>query len=211
MPLTIKICGITRVEDALVAVEEGASMLGLVFAAESPRYVDPARAREIAVAARSGESAGDAGLEIVGVFRNQSPEIIRAIAETVGLDLVQLHGEEDDAAIAAIGRPVIKAISVGDAVPSTGSYPSASWFLFDRLDREKGGGSGRSFDWSLLTSFDRRKKFFLAGGIGPENVALAISQVRPDGLDVSSGVEVSPGIKSREKIRALFDRVRRSR
>jgi len=208
--MKIKICGITRVEDAVLAVEEGASFLGIIFVPDSARCVTAEQAEKIATAARSCESAGDAGVQIVGVFRDQSAAEISEMIHAVPLDLVQLHGDEGDDFIGSLSKPVIKAIHVDRERPVTENYPSASWLLFDTFDRAQGGGTGKSFDWSLLTSIDRTKPFFVAGGITPENVANAVSQVRPDGIDISSGVEQSPGIKDRDKIRRLFERVRRA-
>ena len=188
----IKICGITRVEDAVFCAEQGVDFLGFVFVRESPRYVDPARLKAAALPPHS---------KIVGVFRDESPETIRRIVEQVGLDFVQLHGDETDDIVQAIGTPVIKAFRVDGVLPDTTS--SADWLMFD-----SGGGTGRTFDWSLLANVPRTKPFFLAGGITPDNVAGAIRTVRPDAIDVSSGVELAPGVKDFRKVRALIERVR---
>lgn len=210
----IKICGITNVDDALACADLGADFLGFVFVRESPRYVEPAKAHAIisecgSASYRSGKpqhrcgvESGDAvaALQTVGVFRDESPAMVRAIANEVGLDFVQLHGDETDADIAAIGLPAIKAFRVGDATPLVRT--SAEWVLFD-----SGGGSGRTFDWSLIEGY-RGKKFFLAGGITPENVVAAIERVRPDAIDLASGVERAPGIKDHERLKALFRQVR---
>ncbi|HXI13534.1 MAG TPA: phosphoribosylanthranilate isomerase [Thermoanaerobaculia bacterium] len=207
--MEIKICGITRVEDAIVAVEEGASFLGLIFVPGSPRCVTPQQARLVASAARSCESAGDAGVKIVGVFRDQTTSEIAELVTSVPLDLVQLHGSESEEQVRSVSVPVIKAISIDEDRPVTDGHPSAHWLLFDTLDRAQGGGTGKAFDWSLLSSVSRTRPFFLAGGINADNVASAVRQARPDGIDVSSGVESSPGIKDRDKIRDLFERIRR--
>ena len=193
----IKICGITRVEDARFAVEQGADFIGMIFARESPRFVEPAQAARI-------RSAID-GAKVVGVFRDENNGRIREIAKTVGLDFVQLHGNEIDDDILEIGVPAIKAINVGDVLPNTKRHPHAEWLLFDT-----GGGTGRSFDWSLLALYERKHPFLLAGGITPDNVAAAISLARPDAIDVATGVESSPGIKDHKKIEALIERVRRA-
>jgi len=121
-----------------------------------------------------------------------------------GLDYVQLHGAESDDDVRAAALPAIKALRVGDVLPDTTAHPSAEWLLFDT-----GAGTGRRFDWSLLAMYPRTKPFFLAGGLGPDNVGAAISLVRPDGVDLSSGVESAPGIKDHAKLRTLFERVRR--
>ena len=146
---------------------------------------------------------------LVGVFRDAAPAFIQEIARTVPLDLVQLHGAETEEDIGALDVPAVKAFRVGDALPDTTSVPSAEWLLFDTYDERRAGGTGRRFDWSLLALYPRTKPFFLAGGLGPENVAAAISMARPDAIDVSSGVEVEPGVKDPEKLRSLFERVRR--
>jgi len=204
----IKICGITNAEDALFCAEQGADFLGFIFVKESPRYVEPARAAEICGAAaasaadRSRESGGRGRppLHWVGVFRNESRETVRRIVDEVGLDFVQLHGNETDDDIAAIGMPAIKAFRVGDALPAM--QTKAEWVMFD-----SGGGTGRVFDWKLIDGY-REKPFFLAGGITPDNVSEAIRIVQPDAIDVASGVESAPGVKDHAKVRALFERIR---
>jgi len=202
---TVKICGITRREDALAAADLGADLLGFIFAKESPRYVDPERAAEIAAAVRPKGNTP----RLVGVFRDESNERIREIAGRVGLDLVQLHGTESEEDVSNLGLPSIKALRVSDTLPDTTSHPSASWLLFDTYDPRQGGGTGQRFDWSLLALYARTKPFFLSGGLKPENIAAAISLVRPDGVDIASGVESSPGIKDHDKLERLFERVRR--
>jgi phosphoribosylanthranilate isomerase len=197
--MKIKICGLTRIEDAVFAAEAGADFLGMIFVRESPRCIDVEQASEIVNAVR-----GKA--KVVGVFRDAPAENVREIAEQAGLDFVQLHGGESDDDIVAIGVPAIKSLNIVDGtLPDTVSHPHAEWMLFD-----SGGGTGRRFDWSLLTSYERTKPFLLAGGITPENVAAAISFVRPDAIDVASGVESSPGIKDHWKIARLIERVRRA-
>ena len=193
--MKIKICGLTRVEDAIFAADRGADFLGMIFVAASPRCIDVERAGEIANAVRGRA-------KLVGVFRDAPTENVREITEQVGLDFVQLHGSESDDDIVAIGVPAIKAVNVDGPFPT---FPHAEWMLFD-----SGGGTGRVFDWSLLSSYDRTKPFLLAGGITPDNVAAAISFIRPDAIDVASGVESSPGIKDHAKIEQLIERVRRA-
>jgi phosphoribosylanthranilate isomerase len=198
----LKICGITRVEDAQFCADHGVDFLGFIFVPESPRFIEPERAAEIASRGR--------GPKFVGVFRDAAPELVRQIATTAQLDLVQLHGAESDDDIREIGVPAVKALRVGDTLPDTTSAPSAQWLLFDTYDERRGGGTGRQFDWSLLALYPRTQPFFLSGGLGPESVAAAISLVHPDAIDVSSGVEASPGVKDHDKLRNLFDRIRRS-
>lgn len=202
----IKICGITRVEDALAAAGHGADFLGFIFVPSTPRFIEPEHAAAIAATVRD---RGDAP-KIVGVFRDASNDYIRAIRDLAGLDLVQLHGGESDDDIRELGIPAVKTLRVGDALPETQATPSASWLLFDTYDERRGGGTGRRFDWGLLTTYQRTKPFFLSGGLGPDNVAAAISSVRPDAVDVCSGVEASPGVKDHGKLRAFFERIKRS-
>jgi len=202
----IKICGITREDDALAAAAHGADFLGFIFVPASPRFVEPERAAAIAAAVRG---RGDAP-KFVGVFRDASTDYIRAIRDVVGLDVVQLHGAESDDDIRELGIPAVKTLRVADALPETHTTPSAAWLLFDTFDVSRSGGTGRSFDWGLLTTYERSKPFFLSGGLGPDNVAAAISLVRPDAVDLCSGVEASPGVKDHGKLARLFERIKRS-
>jgi len=201
----IKICGLTREEDALVCSEQGADFLGFIFVPSSPRFVEPERAAAIAARVREQENHP----KIVGVFRDASNDYIREISTLVGLDLVQLAGSETDDAIRDLGIAAVKTLRVGDTLPDTHASPNAAWLLFDTYDERRAGGTGRRFDWSLLALYDRGKPFFLSGGINPDNVVAAISLVRPDAIDLSSGVESAPGVKDHEKVVRLFERVRR--
>ena len=201
----IKICGLTRLDDAVLASDLGADFLGFIFVPESPRYVEPERVAEIVATLRGAGSTA----RVVGVFNDASVETIRGVSNVAPLDFVQLHGTETDEDVVAIGLPAIKTFRVGSALPDTTSVPSAEWLLFDTYDERRGGGTGRRFDWSLLAMYERTKPFLLAGGIDPDNVAAAISLVRPDGVDIASGVESEPGLKDHAKLRALFERVRR--
>ena len=202
----IKICGITRTEDALAAAGHGADFLGFIFVPSTPRYVEPERAAEIAAAVREQGNAP----KFVGVFRDSSTDYIRSIAQLVGLDVVQLHGGESEDDIRELGIPAVKTLRVRDALPETHDTPNAAWLLFDTYDERRAGGTGRSFDWGLLTTYERSKPFFLSGGLGPDNIAAAIALVRPDAVDVGSGVEESPGVKDHGKLRRLFERIRRA-
>ena len=189
MTVKVKICGITRAEDAELAVRLGADYLGFVFAPESPRYVTPERA---------AECGGNASaFQRVGVFRNARPEeVLRTIA-VANLDIVQIHG-----ALVRTGVPTIHAFKVEDTLPDSSS--AADYVLFDT-----GGGTGRTFDWSLLASYPRTKPFFLAGGITPDNVAEAIAKTNPYAIDLASGVEQRPGIKDHDKLKRLFEAIQR--
>jgi phosphoribosylanthranilate isomerase len=203
--MKVKICGLTREEDALFAAECGADFLGFIFVEDSPRFMDADRVGEIAIAIRARSNPP----KLVGVFRNASQERMRDVASRATLDLIQLHGTERDDDIAVLGVPVIKTLHVSAELPDTTAHANASWLLFDTYNDRLAGGMGRRFDWSLLTRYERTKPFFLSGGITPENVALAISTVRPDGVDLASGVESAPGVKDHTKIAQLFERVKR--
>ena len=202
----IKICGLTREEDALLCADQGADFLGFIFVPSTPRYIEPERAAAIAARVREREKSP----RIVGVFRDSSVDYIGEIAALVALDLVQLQGSEPDADVRSIGLPAIKTFRVGDKLPDTASHASAEWVLFDTYDERRAGGTGRRFDWSLLAKYPRNKPFFLSGGLTPDNVAAAISLVRPDGVDLSSGVEAEPGVKDHTKVTRFFERIRRS-
>jgi len=200
----IKVCGMTRREDVRAAVDAGADLVGFLFA-ESPRRIDPERARDL-----RRELSGTA-VRAVGVFCNEDLRRVREIAESVPLDTVQLHGDEDHEYAAAVGHPVIRAISVRSAGDWAGweEYP-AELFLLDADHPGRRGGTGTTFDWDLLTGAPFSRPFLLAGGLHPGNVAEAIERVRPFGVDVSSGVEAAPGIKSDEKIRKFIEEARRA-
>lgn len=203
----IKICGLTRVDDALAAADEGADFLGMIFFAGSARCVAVDRARAIADAIRRRFSDDAVRPKLVGVFVNQEIEAMVDVCDTVGLDFLQLHGSESPNIALRTRKPFIKAFRIADQVPSTDEF-DCEWVLFDTYSPKVPGGTGETFRWDLLDSWNRRQKFFLAGGINPDNVAAAIEKVRPDAIDVASGVEETPGFKSHEKIRRLFAAVR---
>jgi len=200
----IKICGITRPEDAEAAVERGAQALGFVFWPDSPRFIDPYRARAIV-------SALPSFVTPVGVFVNQSCEYVNGVATLVGLGAVQLHGDEDASYAAAMTRPVIKAIALGAAGDPDGvnAWPLQVTLLLDARDPVRRGGTGRTIDWTSASNVAARRRVVLAGGLTPENVGDAIARVKPFGIDVSSGVESSPGIKDHVRLAALFAALRR--
>jgi len=202
----VKICGITRVEDARAAISSGADALGLVFYSKSPRYVELSAAVNIA-------SIIGPFVTIVGLFVNAEEGLVRETIKTVGLDLLQFHGDEDEAYCAQFGLPYIKAIRMSpglDIKEVVAMYPSARGFLFDAWNKDKYGGTGETFEWQRLSrlkeSADRDIPFILAGGLTPENVGQAVAEVKPYAIDVSGGVEQSPGIKSPELIQQFIDR-----
>jgi phosphoribosylanthranilate isomerase len=195
----VKICGITRVEDAMLAVELGASALGFVFWPESPRYIPPSRAAEI-VAALPPRIAS------IGVFVDQSRNFVWNAAEQVGLTALQLHGSETAAFAGGLPRPVIKAVPVTDdfSLETVMDIPKAITVLLDAHDPVKRGGTGVTIDWDVAAAVAWRRPVFLSGGLNAGNIREAIARVNPHAVDISSGVESAPGVKDPVKLRALF-------
>jgi phosphoribosylanthranilate isomerase len=195
----VKICGITRLDDAEAAVEAGANALGFVFWPDSPRFIDPYRARAIV-------RVLPAFVTIVGVFVNQPAEFIAGVASLVPLGAVQLHGDEPVAGVEKVGRPVIKAVTLAIASEPDrlARWPARVTILLDAHDPVRRGGTGRAVDWVAAAPIAAQRRVILAGGLTPDNIAEAIDRVRPFGIDVSSGVERSPGVKDRGRMRALF-------
>jgi len=197
----VKICGITRLEDADAAVAAGADALGFVFWPKSPRFVDPEFAREI--------SAGvPEAVRLIGVFVDQPAGQVNEIAERVGLTDVQLHGDESLEYVRQMARRVVKAVPMApDATPVLQRWPDDVTVLLDVHDPVRKGGTGKIIDWVAASRMAKERQVILAGGLTPENVGDAISRVRPWGIDVSSGVETSPGIKDPMRLKALFEAV----
>jgi phosphoribosylanthranilate isomerase len=197
--MRVKICGISRVEDAVLAAELGASAIGFIFWPGSPRFVEPDRAREIV-------RALPAGVTPVGVFVDQPLEYIMEVARIVRLGAVQLHGSEAIAAFAPVEQRLIKAVPVGEGfAPATvDELPSHITVLLDAHDPVRRGGTGRTIDWSVAAAVAARRPTILSGGLTPGNVSDAVARVRPYMIDVSSGVESAPGVKDALKLRALF-------
>ena len=194
----VKICGITQLEDAEAAVAAGAGAIGFIFWPQSPRFIDPHRARVIAAALPPFVTP-------VGVFVNQPLDYVNGVASLVRLGVVQLHGDETPQFASAVTRPVMKAVSIGSA--DTRLWPARVRLLLDVHDPLARGGTGRTIDWAAAAELASQRKVVLAGGLKPENVADAVARVRPYGIDVSSGVERSPGIKDHQRLRALFEAV----
>ena len=194
----VKICGITQLEDAEAAVAAGAGAIGFIFWPQSPRFIDPHRARVIAAALPPFVTP-------VGVFVNQPLDYVNGVASLVRLGVVQLHGDETPQFASAVTRPVMKAVSIGSA--DTRLWPARVRLLLDVHDPLARGGTGRTIDWAAAAELASQRQVVLAGGLKPENVADAVARVRPYGIDVSSGVERSPGIKDHQRLRALFEAV----
>ncbi len=195
----VKICGITRVEDALAAAKAGADAIGLVFYAKSPRAVDIEQARAILAALPPFVTT-------VGLFVDAERSELERILASVPLDLLQFHGDESVQQCEAFGRPYIKALRVkagDDIAAQVARYPSAQGILLDAYVEGVPGGTGEAFDWSLIPQA-LSKPLILAGGLRPDNVAEAVSRVRPYAVDVSGGVEASKGVKDVEKVGAFI-------
>jgi len=195
--IRVKICGITRPEDGLAAAEAGAWAIGLVFARESPRFVNAKQALAIT-------DALPKTVLRVGVFQNQSLDVISRVEREVPLDLIQLHGHEKDEQCLAVGRArCIKAVVLLDAPSVDRVARFSSDFLL--VDRPRGSAHPTA-PWKLAAQLAaKREKTLLAGGLTPENVAEAIREVKPWGVDVASGVERSPGVKDPRLIRAFVE------
>lgn len=198
----IKVCGITRVEDAQVAARAGASAIGMVFWPASPRAVAVDTARAIVAAL-------PAGVPAIGVFVNQPVEEINEVVDAAGLFGVQLHGDEPPDMIPRIKRPVIRAARA-DAISAIEELPAHVTVLLDAVDPERRGGTGRTIDWMAAAEIARRRPVVLAGGLTAANVGEAIGVVHPYAVDVSSGVEIAPGIKDHDRIREFIDAVTRA-
>jgi phosphoribosylanthranilate isomerase len=196
--MRVKICGITRPDDARVAAELGAWAVGFVFWPRSPRAVSVEQARAIV--------AGLSPLVTpVGVFVDQPVDEVNAVAAHVGLGVVQLHGQETPAMARALSGRIIKSVALGaeGAAEELGRWAHVL-VLLDAHDPARRGGTGRPIDWDAAAVVARRRPVVLAGGLRPENVAEAVARVRPAAIDVSSGVETSPGVKDHDRMRALF-------
>jgi phosphoribosylanthranilate isomerase len=194
----VKICGITNLDDAMVAVEAGADAVGFVFYAKSPRAVEPKVAAEII-------SRLPPFVLAVGVFVDQEAGVVRRIMDDCKIPLAQLHGNESPQYCVELGRPVIKAIRVRDRRDLDGmvAYQVAG-FVLDAFVDGVPGGTGITIDWELAGQAQMLGPVILAGGLTPVNVLEAIRQARPYGVDVTSGVEASPGVKDHVKVRAFI-------
>lgn len=202
----VKICGITRHQDAITAIEQGADAIGLVFYAPSPRNVSIEQAVEIVAGLPPYVSK-------VGLFVNADPTFITSVLKRVALDCLQFHGDETAAECEQINMPYYKAIRVKNdtnLLQYASQYPRANALLLDTYSEAAVGGTGQVFDWSLIPS-NMDKPIILAGGLTPENVAVAIKQVRPYAVDVSGGVEASKGIKDASKIASFMQAVNQFR
>lgn len=203
MPVRVKICGITRAEDALVAVQHGADAIGFVFWRQSTRFISPAHAREIVLRLPPF-------VNVVGVYVDPSPEWVEETSITAGLNLLQFHGEETPEFCNQFKLPYIKALRVRremNLLQYAELYQNAKGLLLDAYTAGMPGGTGQVFDWSLIPT-DFPLPLVLSGGLNSDNVVNAIRQVRPWAVDVSSGVEAAKGIKDVNKISAFMQGVK---
>ncbi len=206
MATRVKICGITRWEDAQLAVELGAAGLGFNFYPPSPRYIDPAAARAIILKLPPLITA-------VGIFADESVgEHVAQVARESRVTVVQLHGPQFPPMAGALADFTrVRAVAVKEGFkPEMLRELAGDAFLLDAFDPELLGGTGKPFNWSLAREANRFGTIILAGGLTPENVGQAIREVRPFAVDVASGVEATPGVKDSSKLRAFFEEVERA-
>lgn len=206
MPYTrVKICGITRVQDALCAAENGVDAIGLVFYARSPRHLEIEQAKAIC-------SELPAFVTTVALFKDADADTVHRVLDLVPLDLLQFHGSENEMFCTQFSRPYIKALgmqqSAEQVIAQAKEYSSARGLLLDSHAPGEAGGSGEVFDWNTIPPLT--KPLILAGGLRVDNVAAAIETVKPYAVDVSSGLESEPGIKDPELIAAFMQAVRKS-
>lgn len=198
----VKICGITRRTDAEAAVRLGADAIGFVFWTPSPRAAQEDEAKQIV-------RAMPALVSCVGVFVDEPPASVATVVDAVGLDAVQLHGDEKVEAYTAVGARLLRraALSSERDVDEVARWPSDVTVLVDADDPRRRGGTGRTADWRLAALLAARRPVILAGGLTPETVGEALVAVRPWGVDVSSGVEAAPGVKDEGRMAAFIDAV----
>lgn len=203
----VKICGLTTLEDARFASGALADYLGFIFYPDSPRYIEPAKAGAIINWLE--------GPQKVGVFVNQPLDDVNSIARQTGIDIVQLHGNESPEYCELVEKPVIKVFHVTEDKTSDGLLAEiepyldvADHLLFDSKTEQLWGGTGKTFDWSKLNELSDAKPWFLSGGLNPDNIANAVRTLNPPAIDISSGLEESPGLKDFDKVEKFFDVMR---
>ena len=197
-----KICGITRLEDALLAARLGADALGFVFYQPSPRYIEPTEAAAIIAALPPFMTS-------VALFVDAEAKFVKTVIELVKPDILQFHGDESNDECCAYDKPWFKAIRVqseADLAENMSAYPDTMAFLLDTYSSEQKGGTGQTFDWNLIPSA-MRKPLILAGGLTPDNVRTAIESASPFAVDVSGGVEADKGIKDAALMKAFIEEV----
>lgn len=197
--MKVKICGVTTTEDALIATDAGADLIGLNFYPKSPRFLSRAKATTIAQSLKSLLKPPI----LVGVFVNETVETMKSVLDECGLDLAQLSGDEPAEVLQAMGERGFKVLR-SNQTPSS----SNQLLLFDTHAAGQYGGTGQTADWESAARLATQCRLLLAGGLTPENVAAAVTRVRPWGVDVASGVESSPGVKDRSKVQSFIERAK---
>lgn len=205
MPPLVKICGNTNINDAIICLEQGADMLGFIFYDKSPRFIDPQKAGDIISVLKK-----DFTFESVAVFVNPQKEFVDNVITTTHIDMLQFHGEESLSFIKNFSKKTIKAFRIKDNadILKCDEYNSADYFLFDAFSNYSYGGTGKVFNWNMLLDFNYHDRLFLSGGISADNVKEAISKVKPYAVDLTSGVEKSPGVKDIKKIKEFFSAIK---
>ncbi len=204
MRTRVKICGITELEYARAAVDAGVDALGFIFVSRSPRNIEPQKAREII-------SQLPPFVDAVCVFVNEEIQTVSEIVQFCGADYAQLHGSESPEFCQQLTCKVIKSLQVRNDMTADILAPYGGivhGFLLDTFHKDVAGGTGETFDWQLVEKVNPPGPFILAGGLGPENISEAISQVHPFAVDVNSGVESAPGIKDADKILRLMEEIK---
>lgn len=196
----IKICGITKLEDAILSAELGAWAIGFIFYPQSPRYITPEKAQKIS------EKMKEYGTKVIGVFVNETNENISRIAHIAKLDYVQLHGKESVSECNKLEIPFIKNIR---NINEINDYNNAFAFLVDASDAEAWGGTGTLADWDLAKKIKaQNRSLILSGGLSLSNIEKALIEVKPDFIDISSSLEISPGIKNHNLMKEFFQKIR---
>jgi phosphoribosylanthranilate isomerase len=199
--LKIKICGITNYKDARLCSDLGVDAIGFIFYKKSKRYVTPKIVKEIV-------SQLPPLLLKVGVFVNEEPAVVNLVAKDIGLNLIQLHGDESPDYLNKIYLPIIKAVRIKDEFDFSelAKYNNCS-FLLDSFNKDEYGGTGQKFDWDRIPFF-LREKIILAGGISEKDIDDLVKRINPYAIDISSSVELSPGIKDHKKLKNLFRKIK---
>lgn len=202
----VKVCGITKLDDARYAAQLGYNAIGFIFYPPSPRFIKPEKAKEIIAGLPPFVST-------VGVFVNEKPETVKEVCQYTKLSLIQLHGDESPDYCREMPLRVIKAFGIDDNFNFNvlAGYDNANVtaFLLDKHSPELVGGTGQTFDWNLVKNAKAYGRIILAGGITPFNVENALKEAEPFAIDVNSGVEILPGEKNRVKLRELIEKVKR--
>jgi len=201
----VKICGITQLNDALAAIEAGADALGFVFYEGSTRFIAPKEAAKII-------NSISPFINKIALFVNANSDYVNEVVSQVHIDVLQFHGDEDEAFCRSFNKPYLKAVRMQESTDLNqiaNDYSTASGLLLDAFDKEEYGGTGHSFDWALSPK-NLNLPVILAGGLNHTNVHAAITQTKPYAVDVSSGVEISKGVKDQQLIKQFMQEVKRA-